>query len=27
MSTMPLSFNMNQMHLFDPATGRSLALA
>jgi multiple sugar transport system ATP-binding protein len=24
---MPLSFNMNQMHLFDPATGRSLALA
>ncbi|MGO7592460.1 ABC transporter ATP-binding protein [Rhizobium leguminosarum] len=27
MSTMPLSFNMNQMHLFDPATGRSLVLA
>ncbi|MEZ2126407.1 MULTISPECIES: ABC transporter ATP-binding protein [unclassified Sinorhizobium] len=26
MSTMPLSFNMNQMHLFDPATGRSLSL-
>lgn len=27
MSTMPLSLNMNQMHLFDPETGRSLALA
>jgi multiple sugar transport system ATP-binding protein len=26
MSVMPLSFNMNQMHLFDPATGQSLAL-
>ncbi|KOF17689.1 sugar ABC transporter ATPase [Ensifer adhaerens] len=25
-STMPLSFNMNQMHLFDPTTGRSLAM-
>ncbi|MDM9624815.1 sn-glycerol-3-phosphate ABC transporter ATP-binding protein UgpC [Rhizobium sp. S152] len=26
LSTMPLSFNMNQMHLFDPANGRSMAL-
>ncbi len=25
-STMSLSFNMNQMHLFDPKTGRSLAM-
>jgi multiple sugar transport system ATP-binding protein len=26
-TSMPLSFNMNQMHLFDAETGRSLALA